>query len=57
MTDFTQRYIDELRHQANEWTVAAMQWASKGYEGMAEAATKNAVRCNECADEIERARQ
>jgi hypothetical protein len=46
--------IDEMRRQAREWEIAAMQWASKGYQGMAEAAVENAERCEKCALDIER---
>jgi hypothetical protein len=49
--------VAELRHQANEWAIFAMQCQAKGFDGMSQAAALNAERCEKCAEEIERANQ
>jgi hypothetical protein len=53
----SQPLIDELRHQAQEWALFAMQCASKGFDGMATACVQNSERCEKCAEDIERANQ
>ena len=51
----THDMISEMRRQAEEWAVFAMQCQSKGFDAMAQACVENAKRCEKCADDIERA--
>ena len=53
----SQPLIDELRHQAQEWALFAMQCQSKGFDAMAQACVENAKRCEKCAEDIEGANQ